>query len=175
MLSEDNDFNIHMGDTMYPDSEVPEPGPLALSRAQKWAKYRLNLGEPNLTNLRRSAGFYSHWDDHEFINDFSPNQTSSRLRLAEPITLDREELYKAGQQAFRDYAPVTYSKQVRHLPHVPVGKEPRAVLPRRALVPQRQGLGRRDLRQPGDRLARPCPDGAPEHSGILFGARPIAR
>jgi phosphodiesterase/alkaline phosphatase D-like protein len=110
MLAEKNDFNIHMGDTMYSDSEVPEPGPLALTRAQKWAKYKLNLGEPNLTNLRTSAGFYSHWDDHEFINDFSPNQDSfTPSGFGEPITLDGEKIYKAGQQAFRDYAPVTYS------------------------------------------------------------------
>jgi phosphodiesterase/alkaline phosphatase D-like protein len=112
MLAEKNDFNIHMGDTMYSDSEVPEPGPLALTRAQKWAKYKLNLGEPNLTNLRKSAGFYSHWDDHEFINDFSPNQDSfTPSGFGEPITLDGEKIYKAGQQAFRDYAPVTFSKK----------------------------------------------------------------
>ena len=110
MLEEKNDFNIHLGDTMYSDSEVPEPGPFALSRAQKWAKYRLNLGEPNLTKLRRSAGFYSHWDDHEFIDDFSPNQDSfTPTGTTEPVTLDGEKLYEAGQRAFRDYAPVTYS------------------------------------------------------------------
>jgi phosphodiesterase/alkaline phosphatase D-like protein len=110
MLAEDNDFNIHLGDTMYSDSEVPEPGPVALSRAQKWAKYKLNLGEPNLTNLRRSAGFYSHWDDHEFVNDFSPHETSfTPSGFAEPITVDPEKVYKASQHAFRDYAPVTYS------------------------------------------------------------------
>jgi alkaline phosphatase D len=98
MLEEKNDFNIHMGDTMYSDSEVPEPGPVALTRAQKWAKYKLNLGEPNLTNLRRSAGFYSHWDDHEFINDFS-------------IPEDGQQLYDDGVRAFRDYTPVTYSER----------------------------------------------------------------
>jgi alkaline phosphatase D len=112
MLEEKNDFNIHMGDTMYSDSEVPEPGPVAFTRAEKWAKYKLNLGERNLTNLRRSAGFYSHWDDHEFINDFSPNQDSfTPSGFAEPITVDGEKIYKAGQQAFRDYAPVTFSKK----------------------------------------------------------------
>ena len=37
MLAENNDFNIHVGDRMYSDSEVPEPGPVALTRAQKWA------------------------------------------------------------------------------------------------------------------------------------------
>jgi phosphodiesterase/alkaline phosphatase D-like protein len=112
MLSEHNDFNIHLGDTIYTDSEVPEPGPFALTRAQKWAKYKLNLGEPNLTRLRKSAGFYSHWDDHEFIDDFSPNQDRfTPTDPPDPITLDGEKLYEAGQRAFRDYAPVTFSKK----------------------------------------------------------------
>jgi phosphodiesterase/alkaline phosphatase D-like protein len=110
MLEEKNDFNIHMGDTMYSDSEVPDPGPSAVTRAQKWARYKLNLGEPNLTKLRKSTGFYSHWDDHEFIDDFSPNQDSFTPTGADqPITLDGEKLYETGQRAFRDYAPVSYS------------------------------------------------------------------
>jgi alkaline phosphatase D len=96
MRAEDNDFNVHIGDTIYSDSEVPNPPPTALTRAEKWAKYKLNLGEPNLTKLRKSAGFYSHWDDHEFINDFS-------------VPDDGEQIYNAGQKAFRDYAPVKFS------------------------------------------------------------------
>jgi alkaline phosphatase D len=96
MRSEDNDFNVHIGDTIYSDSEVPNSGPVALTKSAKWDKYKQNLGEPNLTRLRKSAGFYSHWDDHEFINDFS-------------IPEDGEQLYKAGQKAFRDYAPVKFS------------------------------------------------------------------
>ena len=43
---------------------------------QKWAKYKVNLGNRSLQALRRSAGFYSHWDDHEFVNDFSPAENS---------------------------------------------------------------------------------------------------
>jgi phosphodiesterase/alkaline phosphatase D-like protein len=110
MLAEDNDFNIHLGDTIYSDSEVPHPGPVALTRAEKWAKYKLNLGERNLTTLRKSAGFYSQWDDHEFVDDFSPNQNSfTPSGVIQPITLNGKKIYKAGQQAFRDYAPVTYS------------------------------------------------------------------
>ena len=40
-----------------------------------------------------SAGLYSHWDDHEFVNDFS------RAENGDPI-------YAAGVKAFTDYAPV---------------------------------------------------------------------
>ena len=72
MQAEGNDFNVALGDTIYSDSEVPgKLNPVALTVAQKWAKYTLNLGQAPLAELRGAAGFYSHWDDHEFINDFS--------------------------------------------------------------------------------------------------------
>ena len=102
MRSESNDFNILLGDTIYSDSEVPgKLNPVALTVAQKWAKYKLNLGQAPLAALRGAAGTYSHWDDHEFVNDFSreENEFSS-------ATINGEELYKRGVQAFEDYAPV---------------------------------------------------------------------
>ena len=95
MQAEKNDFNVHKGDTIYSDSGVGGRPP-ALSAPEKWDKYKQNLSQRNLTRLRRSAGFYSHWDDHEFINDFS-------------IPEDGEQLYRAGVRAFRDYAPVSYN------------------------------------------------------------------
>jgi alkaline phosphatase D len=95
MRREKNDFNIHFGDTIYSDSGVGG-GPPALTVKEKWGKYEQNLEQRNLTRLRRSAGIYTHWDDHEFINDFS-------------IPEDGEQLYRAGVEAFRDYAPVKYT------------------------------------------------------------------
>ncbi len=101
MAKEGNDFNVNLGDTIYSDSEVaaaqgqPEP-PAARTVAEKWAKYKLNLATKNLQLIRRNTGFYSHWDDHEFINDFSKAENG-------------EDIYSAGVQAFRDYSPVTYS------------------------------------------------------------------
>jgi alkaline phosphatase D len=97
MRNEGNDFNIHIGDTMYSDSPVGGRPP-ALTVKEKWRKYRGNLEQENLTRIRRAAGFYSHWDDHEFINDFS-------------IPENGEKLYRAGVRAFRDYAPVTYTEE----------------------------------------------------------------
>jgi alkaline phosphatase D len=97
MRRENNDFNIHFGDTIYSDSGVGGMPP-ALTVEEKWGKYRTNLEQRNLTRLRKSAGFYSHWDDHEIINDFS-------------IPEDGRQIYDAGVKAFRDYAPVTYSSQ----------------------------------------------------------------
>jgi len=95
MAAERNAFNINLGDTIYSDSEVPGT-PAALTVPAKWAKYRLNLSLPALQRLRGSTGVYSHWDDHEFVNDFSVPEFG-------------EELYRAGVHAFTDYAPVTWS------------------------------------------------------------------
>jgi alkaline phosphatase D len=92
MANEANDFNINLGDTIYSDSEA---GGAAVARtvAEKWGKYKLGLVLPTLEWLRRSAGLYSHWDDHEFINDFSRAENG-------------DAIYAAGVKAFTDYAPV---------------------------------------------------------------------
>jgi alkaline phosphatase D len=95
MRAEENHFNINLGDTIYSDSEVGG-APVARTVSAKWEKYRLGLGLPALWALRASAGLYSHWDDHEFINDFSRPEHG-------------EAIYAAGVKAFRDYSPVSYS------------------------------------------------------------------
>ena len=107
MQDEANDFNILLGDTIYSDSEVPgRLNPVALTVEQKWGKYKLNLGQEPLADLRGGAGVYSHWDDHEFVNDFSraENEFSS-------ATIDGEVLYQRGVKAFTDYAPVSYTSR----------------------------------------------------------------
>jgi alkaline phosphatase D len=103
---ENNDFNFNFGDTIYSDSEVGArfvngrfvPATVARTVAQKWEKYKLGLGQGPLAKLRGSTGLYSHWDDHEFINDFS-------------IPEDGRTIYRNGVTAFRDYAPVTYTSR----------------------------------------------------------------
>jgi alkaline phosphatase D len=111
MRSERNDFNIHLGDTMYSDSEIPgRLRPIALTVPAKWAKYRTNLGNSPLRRLRGSAAFYSHWDDHEFINDFSPAENSFSNDDLE-TNISGRVLYRRGVKAFRDYAPVAYSSR----------------------------------------------------------------
>jgi alkaline phosphatase D len=105
MQAEGNDFNVLLGDTIYSDSEVPgKLNPVALTVEQKWAKYRLNLGQAPLADLRGAAGFYSHWDDHEFINDFSRFES-----VFTSGTIDGQVLYDRGVKAFTDFAPVDYS------------------------------------------------------------------
>jgi alkaline phosphatase D len=107
MRAERNHFNIHLGDTIYSDSEVPGAlRPIALSVRAKWEKYRRNLANRHLRALRRSAGFYSHWDDHEFVNDFSPAENT----FSNDVNINGRVLYRRGVRAFTDYAPVTYSR-----------------------------------------------------------------
>jgi alkaline phosphatase D len=93
MATEENDFNINLGDTIYSDSEVGG-SPVARTVPEKWAKYKLGLALPALRKLRASTGLYSHWDDHEFVNDFS-------------LPENGQAIYDAGVKAFMDYAPVT--------------------------------------------------------------------
>jgi alkaline phosphatase D len=108
MRAEHNPFNVMLGDTIYTDSEIPDRlDPLALTVRQKWAKYRINLRNRALRRLRGSAGLYSQWDDHEFINDFSPAENS----FDHDVNIAGPTLYKRGARAFRDYAPVHWTKQ----------------------------------------------------------------
>ena len=95
MAAERNHFNINLGDTIYSDSEVAGLPPALTIRA-KWGKYKENLGYAHLRNLRRGTGLYSHWDDHEFVNDFS-------------LPEHGKPVYRAGAIAFMDYAPVSYT------------------------------------------------------------------
>jgi alkaline phosphatase D len=105
MQLERNAFNVNMGDVIYSDTEVgadlaggvfQPAAPTALTVPAKWAKYRQNLALANLANLRGSGAVYNHWDDHEFINDFSKAENGNTI-------------YRAGVKAFRNYMPVTYS------------------------------------------------------------------
>jgi alkaline phosphatase D len=77
---------------------VPVPAfPLAATVQQKWAKYRMNLALANLRNARGASGWFNHWDDHEFVDDFA-------------LATKGQALYDAGAQAFGDYMPVTRSR-----------------------------------------------------------------
>jgi phosphodiesterase/alkaline phosphatase D-like protein len=108
MKAERNAFNVMLGDTIYTDSEIPNRlFPLALTVEQKWAKYKVNLANRSLRALRGSAGFYSQWDDHEFVNDFSPAENS----FDNGVTINGATLFNRGMRAFRDYAPVRWTRR----------------------------------------------------------------
>ena len=95
MARERNDFNVNFGDTIYSDSELAGSA-VARSVEQKHAKYRLGLALAPLRRLRASAGLYSGWDDHEFINDFSREE-------------DGAGIYRDGVRAFLHYTPASYT------------------------------------------------------------------
>jgi alkaline phosphatase D len=108
---EENNFNVLIGDTIYSDSEVPGVGGVAgtaLSVAQKWAKYRLNLGQKPWANVRGATSYYAHWDDHEFINDFARSQNVFPEEGGK-VEANGETIYKNGVKAFRNYNPITYT------------------------------------------------------------------
>jgi phosphodiesterase/alkaline phosphatase D-like protein len=108
MKAERNAFNVMLGDTMYSDSEIPgRLQPIALTVKQKWAKYKVNLRNRALRTLRRSTGFYSQWDDHEFVNDFSPAENS----FDNGVNINGQTLFRRGARAFLDYAPVRWTQR----------------------------------------------------------------
>ncbi len=97
MAAENNNFNIDFGDVIYSDPEVAGV-PTASTVAQKWAMYRKKMSIENMQRIREATGLYNHWDDHEFINDFS-------------IPENGRPLYDRSVKAFRNYEPVTYTSK----------------------------------------------------------------
>jgi phosphodiesterase/alkaline phosphatase D-like protein len=112
ILKERNDFNVLLGDTIYSDTEVPgyTSRNVATSVKKKWAKYRINLGQRPWARIRGATAYYAHWDDHEFINDFSPRENEFPLGVG-TFRVSGRKLYTRGVRAFKDYNPVTYSKR----------------------------------------------------------------
>jgi alkaline phosphatase D len=108
MAAEHNAFNINLGDTIYSDPEVANIPP-ALTLQQKWAMYKQNLALPNLQKVRSQASMFNQWDDHEFINDFTPPENGNVI-------------YKAGASAFRDYMPTGFKAKTGLYRHVRWGK-----------------------------------------------------
>jgi alkaline phosphatase D len=119
MARENNNFNLNFGDTIYSDTEVGATiangvfrpaAPTALSIAAKWQKYKQNLANANLQRLRNGAAIYNHWDDHEFVNDFSRFETLTASDAnGGTINVQGSSLYAPSVTAFRTYMPVTYS------------------------------------------------------------------
>jgi alkaline phosphatase D len=114
---EDNDFNVLMGDTIYSDTEVPgyTLQDVALTVKQKWGAYRTNLDMKPWWKARGSAAYYAHWDDHEFVNDFSREENEfpySNDGVFQGVNkINGNKLYKRGVRAFRDYNPAGYNKK----------------------------------------------------------------
>lgn len=114
MAAAHNAFNIMLGDTIYSDTEVPgkEGKERALTVKDKWAKYVLVRDQANEQKFTKAGGTYWQWDDHEFINDFSPNDNVfDGSGGGTQVGINGHALYKLGKQAFMDYTPVGYSSK----------------------------------------------------------------
>src|SRR4029079_13440726 len=85
----------------------------AFTLDQKRQKYRLGLTYPNLLGLRESGPVYNQWDDHEFVDDLTPESEGCDVgSVATPqYACDIPSIKAAGVKAFREYMPVTYSAQ----------------------------------------------------------------
>ncbi|MET0957989.1 MAG: alkaline phosphatase D family protein, partial [Solirubrobacterales bacterium] len=72
------------------------------------------------------AAYYAHWDDHEFVNDFSREESRfpySNDGVFQGVNkINGEKLYKRGVRAFRDYNPVNYNKKTGLYRHERWGK-----------------------------------------------------
>jgi alkaline phosphatase D len=95
---EASDFYVYNGDTIYSDSGF-RPAP-ATTLDEYRAAYKVNRGNPALTNLLGSTSTYALMDDHEVQNDY------------DGLTVDPAR-YAAGRQAFLEYMPVRPSRQLR--------------------------------------------------------------
>ena len=75
---------------------------------------------------RSDAAYYAHWDDHEFVNDFSREENKfpySNDGVFQGVNkINGEKLYKRGVRAFRDYNPVNYNKKTGLYRHQRWGK-----------------------------------------------------
>jgi alkaline phosphatase D len=125
MVEEGNAFNVNLGDTIYSDSEVGStikdnvfhPGfPPATTLTAKFAKYRNNLALTNLRRVRAGAGMFNLWDDHEFINDFTPPEMG-------------QAAYRTGRDAFLAYMPSRYTGKDRLYRTVRWGKNAELFFP----------------------------------------------
>ena len=155
MAAANNDFNIDFGDTIYSDPEVPG-APTALGVGEKWAYYRDKLAVKNMQRIRSATGLYNHWDDHEFINDFS-------------IPEDGRPLYNRSVRAFRNYMPVTYSDSKGIYRSFRWGKNLELFfLDERSFRSAKASSGRH-LRQPGHRPPDLAPT-APQSTRNVFSA-----
>lgn len=66
---ENADFFVWFGDVIYGD--IASPGaPVAFTRDQYRAHYRLNLGDAGLRRLLDGCPVYVGWDDHEVTDDY---------------------------------------------------------------------------------------------------------
>jgi phosphodiesterase/alkaline phosphatase D-like protein len=94
--SEDADFWVYLGDTIYSDSSLRTAAglsPAAMTLDEYRAAYQFNRAIAALPDLLKSTSAYAIWDDHEVQNDYA-GQTVDPAR------------YANGRKAFVEYMPM---------------------------------------------------------------------
>ncbi len=157
LKAERNAFNVHLGDTIYSDSEVP--GPAQPDRAHRRAEVGQvphQPGHPAPARPARVGGL--------LLALGRPRVRQRLLAPGEHVRQQREHqrshAVQPQCQGVPRLCPCRLLEEQGSLPQLPLGQEPRGVLPRRALVPLGQRRRESRLRQPADGRARPGADGA---------------
>ncbi|MEM1230364.1 MAG: alkaline phosphatase D family protein [Pseudomonadota bacterium] len=121
MLATEPDFFIHSGDTIYADG--PIPADLTLPNGDRWqnlvsdgvdhvaqslddfrGRYRYNLRDTHLLAFNAAVPGYYHWDDHEVLNNHSPDTRLAEDERYHGVTL--AQLKGRARRAFAEMLPV---------------------------------------------------------------------
>jgi alkaline phosphatase D len=131
------DFFLHSGDTIYADSPIPRE--LKTPEGRLWrnvtteakskvaetldefrGNYLYNLMDENVRRFHTSVAQIWQWDDHEFVNNWSPGKdlgADNRYRVKDIRTLAAR-----ARQAFVEHAPLRLNQQriYRRIPYGPL-------------------------------------------------------
>ena len=169
--SENNDFNVLMGDTIYSDTEVPglrAARTSATTVPKKWGKYSINLGQKPWVEASAAPPPITR------TGTTTSSSTTSPVRERVPargrhVQHQRQDALRARRpKAFRDYNPITYSSKNGIYRSFRWGKNLEIFfLDERSFRSQERRLPGQ-LRQPRERRARPRADRARRATRTLF-------
>jgi alkaline phosphatase D len=107
------DFFVGLGDMIYGDqgctahgfygnAQIPTPVAESATLRAYWAHWKYNREDDGLRRLLASTAYFGVWDDHEVVNDFSPDDDWHRFP---PYTIGAS-LLPLGRRALLDYSPI---------------------------------------------------------------------
>lgn len=127
------DALVHLGDYIYADNVIrpevpmedgttwrnvvtPEVAVVAETLDHYRGRYRYNLLDHNLRRLLAQCSMVQQWDDHEVINNWTPNG----MVVGGPVAgRDMDTLAMRARQAFTEYAPTAASTVYRKISRGP--------------------------------------------------------
>ena len=161
MKAERNNFNVMLGDTIYSDSEVPGPAPA--DRAEREAEVGQVQDQPGQQEPPGAAPL-----GRLLLALGRPRVRERLLARRELVRQRRERERPHALQPRREGVPRLRAGELeqaeRPLPHRSLGPQPRGVLPRPALFPERERGREPRLRQPADGQPGRGADRAADHA-----------